>query len=129
MEAEPELARACIGASNAFGDLERPCIRVAVEANLALQPLLPLYDVLYTRGTGVLLFYDELGNFILGVFGRTRVRQGYVLGMSIRCITVRQVYDALLLILGPEGFLFSYADDVYIGGVLVNMALALEVAS
>ena len=114
MEAELELSRACLDASNALGDLERPCIRAAPAANVALHPLLPLYDVLYTRGTGVLWFYDELGNFILIVFSRKEARQGCVLGMTILCITVRPVYDALLLTLGPESFLFSYADDVYI---------------
>jgi hypothetical protein len=61
-------ARPCTGyprvldANNAFGDLERPCIGAALEANMALHPMIPLYDVLYTRGKGELLFYDELGN-------------------------------------------------------------------
>ena len=41
----------------------------------------------------------------------------------------RPVYDALLCILGPEGFLFSYANDVYMGGVQVKVALALDAAS
>ena len=49
MEAEPDLARVCLDASNAFGDLERPCIRAALETNVAHHPLIPLYDVLYTR--------------------------------------------------------------------------------
>ena len=60
MEAEPDLARATLDANNAFGDLERPCMRYALEGNEALDPLIPLYDVLYTRGKGKLLFYDEL---------------------------------------------------------------------
>jgi len=50
MEAEPAYARACLDVSNAFGDLERPCIRAALEVDVALHPLIPLYDVLYTRG-------------------------------------------------------------------------------
>ena len=62
MEADPDLARACLDASNAFGDLERPCIRAALEANVALHPLIPLYDVLYTRGKGEMWFYDDMGN-------------------------------------------------------------------
>ena len=41
MEAEPDLARVCMDASNAFGDMERPCIRAALEANVALQPSSP----------------------------------------------------------------------------------------
>ena len=44
--------------------------------------------------------------------------------MPILCITVRPVYEALLIILGLEGFLFSYADDVYI-----PMSLALALAA
>ena len=32
MEADPDLARSTLDASNAFGDLERPCIRAALEA-------------------------------------------------------------------------------------------------
>ena len=128
MEAKPDLARSCLDACNAFGDLERPCIRAALEANVALHPLIPLYDVLYTRGAGVLWFFDELGNFILAVFCRRGVRQGCVLGTTIICVTVRPVYDALLVILGPEGVLFSYADDVYMGGLPVNVARALTAA-
>ena len=50
LEAEPGLARACLDAINAFGDLERPCIRASLEANASLHPLLPIYDVMYTRG-------------------------------------------------------------------------------
>ncbi len=54
MEAEPDMARACLDASNAFGDMERPCKRAALEANVAMYPLIPLYDVLYSRGQGEL---------------------------------------------------------------------------
>jgi hypothetical protein len=129
MEVEPDLTRANLDASNTFGDLERPCITAALEVDVALHPLLPLYDFLYTRGSGVLWFYDELGNFILCVFCRRGVRKGCVLGTTILCITVRPVYDALLYILGPEGFLFSYADDVYMGRVPVKVALALDPVS
>jgi hypothetical protein len=128
MEAEPGLAQATLHASNAFGDLERPCIRPALEENVAFHPLIPLYDVLYSRGKGGLWFYDELGNFVLNILCRKGVRQGCVLGTTILCMTARPVYDAILVILGPEGFLFSYADDVYLGGVPENMALALAAA-
>ena len=99
-----------------------------MEANVALHPLIPLYDVLYTRGKGELWFYDELGNFVLSVMCRKGVRQGCVLGTTIMCITGRPVYDAILVILGPEGFLFSYADDVYLGKVPGNVAVALAAA-
>ena len=60
-----------------------------------------MYDVLYLRVQGFLWFYDELGNFILAVFCRKGVRQDCVLGTTIFCVTVRPVYDALLIILGP----------------------------
>ena len=94
MEAEPDLARSCLDDSNAFGDLERPCIRAALEANVALNPLIHMYDVLYTRGQGPLWFYDEMGNFILAVFYRMGVRQSCVLGTTILCVIVRLIYDA-----------------------------------
>ena len=51
------------------------------------------------------------------------------MGTNLLCITVRPVYDALLVILGPEGFLFSYVDDVYMGGAPRNVALALAAVS
>ena len=74
MEAEPNFARATLDANNAFGDLERPCTRAAPEANVAPHPLIPMYDVLYTRGKGKLWFYVELGNFVLSVMCRKGVR-------------------------------------------------------
>jgi hypothetical protein len=61
-------------------------------------------DVLYTRGKGELCFYDGLENFIFTVLCRKGVRQGCVLGTTILCITVKPVYDAILVILGPENF-------------------------
>ena len=94
-----------------------------------MHPLQPLYDVIYTRGREELWYYDEVGNLMLCVLCRKEVRQGCVLVTTILCITVRPVYDALLEILGPEGFLFSYANDVYTGGVPTKVALALSVAS
>jgi hypothetical protein len=128
MEAEPDLARSCLDANNAFEDLERPCIRATLEANVAMTPLIPLYDVLYTMGRGGLWYYDDMGNFILCVLCRKGVRHGCVLGTTILCIPVRSVYDALLEILGPDGFLSSYADDVYMCGVPTMIALALSAA-
>ena len=65
MEAESGLARSCLDATNAFGDLERPCIRAALEAKIALHPLIPFYDVLYTKGSGQLCYYDDIGNFVI----------------------------------------------------------------
>jgi hypothetical protein len=129
MEVEPDPTRACLDANNAFGNLERPCIRAALEADVALHPIIPLYDVFYSRGKGELWYYDEMGNFVMSVLCRKGVRHGCVLCMTIMCIIVRHVFDALLEILGPEGCLFNYADDVYLGGVHWNVALALDAAS
>ena len=50
MEAEPDMAVSYLDANNAFGNLERPCIRTATEANEALHPMIPMNDVSYTRG-------------------------------------------------------------------------------
>jgi hypothetical protein len=50
------------------------------------------------------------------------------MGTTILCITLRPVYDALLNLLGPEGFLFSYVDDVYIGGIPFKVVLTLSAA-
>jgi hypothetical protein len=44
------------------------------------------------------------------------------------CITIKPVYDALLVLLGPEGFLFIYSDDVYMGGTPTRVAHALTEA-
>ena len=54
VEVNPVLARATLDAINAFGDLERPFIRAALLAHVLLHPLIPLYDVLYTWGSGEL---------------------------------------------------------------------------
>jgi len=51
-----------------------------------------------------------------------------VLGTTIICIAIRPVYNALLEILGSKGFLFSYADDVYKGGVPTRAAIELTIA-
>jgi len=86
--------------------------RASLEANVALHPVIPLYDVLYTRGYGELWYYDDLGNFIISVLCKWGVRQGCVLGTTIHGFTIHPVYDALLALLGSDGFLFSYAGDV-----------------
>jgi hypothetical protein len=48
-----------------------------------------------------------------------------VIGTTILSITVKPVYDTILVIMGPGGFLFNYADDVYLGE---NVARALAAA-
>jgi hypothetical protein len=39
-----------------------------------------------------------------------------VFGTTILCITAKPVCDALRNLLRAKGFLFSYVDDVYMGG-------------
>ena len=51
-----------------------------------------------------------------------------VLGNTILTITAMPVYDALRNLLRVEGFLFSYADDVYMGSAPVQVADALTTA-
>jgi hypothetical protein len=41
MEAEPDLGRSCLDASNAFGDLDRPCIQASLDTNVARIPSSP----------------------------------------------------------------------------------------
>ena len=128
MEVLPDLARATLDAINAFGDLERPCTRAALLANVHLHQLIPLHDVLYTRDNGELWYYDEFGNFVLALFCKRGVRQGCVLGNTILSITAKPVYYALRNLLGVEDFLCNYADDVYMGGTSVHVADVLTAA-
>ena len=102
MEVEPDMTRSCLDTSIAFGDLERPCIRASLEANVTLHLVIPLYDVLYTRGSGELWYYDDLGNFIVSVLCKRGIRQGCVLGTAILCVTIHPVYDSLLALLGSD---------------------------
>ena len=66
MEVKPALAAASLDAINAYGDIERECIEVAIRANPYFQRLLPLYELMYKRGEGILWYYDENGNFVMG---------------------------------------------------------------
>ena len=49
-----------------------------------------------------------------------------MLGTNIRGVKILPVYDALLFLLGSDGFLFTYADDVYMGGVPIQVAITLS---
>jgi hypothetical protein len=44
---------------NAYGEIERECIEAAIRAIPYLHRLLPLYELLYKKGEGVLWYYDE----------------------------------------------------------------------
>ena len=54
MEVKPTLDGASLDAINAYGEIERECIEAAIKANPCLHRLLPLYELLYKRGEGVL---------------------------------------------------------------------------
>jgi hypothetical protein len=54
MEAKPAMAGASLDAINAYGEIDRDCIEVAIRANPYLHRLLPLYELLYKKGEGVL---------------------------------------------------------------------------
>jgi hypothetical protein len=52
MEAKPVVASVSLDAINAYGDIERECIEVAIKENPYLHRLLPLYELLYKHGEG-----------------------------------------------------------------------------
>ena len=47
MESDRSLAAASLDGINAFGEIERACIRAALEANPSLHMLIPLFKILY----------------------------------------------------------------------------------
>jgi len=87
---------------------------------------LPLYELLYKRGEGVLWYYDENGNFDLGTRNKRGVRQGCVLGMFLFCITMEPVYAKMRTVVGDEGVLYTYCDDSYMLAPADQMATTLQ---
>jgi hypothetical protein len=121
MEAIPSLARVSLDAINAYGEIERECIEAALKANPFLHRLLPLLELLYKKGEGVLWYYDEDGNFVMGAKQRREVRHGCVMGMFLFCLTMEPVYAALRTTVGEEGVLYNYCDDSYMLALVDNM--------
>jgi hypothetical protein len=78
IESSGRLSTTCLDDINAFDEIERACIKVALLANPFLHMLIPLLEMLYERRSGELCFYDENGNFIDSYFSRYGFRQGYV---------------------------------------------------
>ena len=70
LESNRKLSTACLDGVNAFGEINRNCIRVAIEANPSLRLLLPLFEMLYERGSKELLYYDENGNYIASLYSK-----------------------------------------------------------
>ncbi len=58
-------------------------------------------------------------------FSRSEVRQGCFLGAFLFCLAIYPVYARLQALLGPEGALYAYSDDVYLISDPIGMANAL----
>jgi hypothetical protein len=110
---------------NAFGYIERVCIRATLEANPSLHMLIPVFEMLYEFGRGQLWYYDENGNCVESHYNRCGVRQGWVLGAFLFCLVMKPVYARLGALLGPDGALYAYSDHVYLVSNPINMSIAL----
>ena len=128
MEYDDQLSAPCLDAINAFGEIERACIKATLLANPTLHTLIPLFEMLYERGSGKLCFYEENGNFIDLYCSPNEVRQGCVMGPFLSCLAMYPVYSRLHAMLGPEGTFYAYFDDVYIISDVAGMARALVAA-
>ncbi len=128
MEVKPKLAGASLDGINAYGEIERECIEAAIRANPYLQLLLPLFELLYKGGAGVLWYYDENGNFAMEARNKRGVRQGCVLGMFLFCLIMAPVYERLRAVVGEEGVVYAYCDDSYILAPIEQMAQVLHQA-
>jgi hypothetical protein len=126
MEAKPALAGASLDAINAYGEIERECIEAAIKANPYLHRLLPLYELMYKKGEGVLWYYDENGNFVMGSSNKRGVRYGCVLDMFRFCLTMAPIYARLRAAVGEEGVLYTYCDESYILAPVEKMAEVLH---
>jgi hypothetical protein len=125
MKSNRTLATASLDGINAFGEIERVCIRVALEANPSLHMLIPLFEMLYEWDSGELWYYYEHGNYVESHYNRCGVRQGCVLGAFLFCLAMKHVYSRLGELLGANGTLYSYSEDVYLVSDAVSMANTL----
>ena len=128
MEVNPTLAASSLDVSNAIGEIERECIEAAIRADTYMHRLLPLFELLYKHGEGVLWYYDENGKFVVGVRNRRGFRQGCVLGMFLFCVTMQPIYARLQEAVGEEGALYTYCDDSYLLAPAEQMATTLREA-
>ena len=101
MESNGKLPAACLDAINAFGEIERDCIRVVLLANPPMHMLIPLFEMLYERGSGEMWVYDENGNLVCP----TSAAPGCVLGAFLSRLAMYSDYDRLQDLLGLEGAL------------------------
>jgi len=128
MESNGTLSAACLDDINAFGEIERDCIKVALKAKPSLHMLITMFEMLYERGSGQLLYYDENGNCVESHYSRCGVYHGCVLGAFLFCLAMRPVYTRLASLLGTDGALYAYSDDVYSVFDPDNMSMSLAAA-
>jgi hypothetical protein len=83
---------------------------------------------MYKKGEGVLWYYDEIGNFVMGTRNKWGVRQGCVLGMFLFCLTIAPVYTRLRVAVGDEGVLYTCCDNSYILAPVDKMVEVLHEA-
>jgi hypothetical protein len=127
LEVKLKLAGASLDCINAYGEIERECIEAAIRANPYLQLLLPLLELLYKRGEGVLWYYDEHMNFVMETRNKRGARQGCFLGMFLFCVTMAPVYERLSrALVGEEGPVYAYCDDSYILAPVEQMGQVLH---
>ncbi len=74
LESNGNLSSTCLDGINAFGEINRDCIRAALLADPDLHLLIPLFELLYERGNGELYYYDENGNYIASYYSKNGVR-------------------------------------------------------
>ena len=128
IECDGNLFAACMDAINAFGEIERDCICVALLANPSFHLLLSVFEKRYERGSGELWFYDEHGSYVESHFIRRGARQGCVLGAFHFCLAMYPVYARLGALLGLNGSLYAYSDDVYLLSDPARMVAAMATA-
>ena len=67
MESNGKLSATCLDAINAFGEIERECIKAAPLVSPSLHMRIPLFEIMYERESGELWFYYENCNFELEI--------------------------------------------------------------
>ena len=91
---------------------------------------IPMFEMLCERDNGKLRYYNEIENYVDSYYIKCGVRQGCVLGAFFFCFVMCPAYVRLSALLGPNGALYAYSDDVYLVSDPVNIfiALAIELA-